>query len=244
MRYDEAFIRSEMPMSRSERLLALIALLRTYRFPVVGSKLANQLNINLRTLYRDIQTLRDQGAPIEGEAGVGYVLKPGFVLPPLMFSAQELQALVLGLSWVTQQADPALQTGAQLAVSKILNVIPEGLLSTLNTPEFIVPAVTRPTVAHQFLPIIRQAIQLEKKLQIQYCDKTEHRTSRTIWPVVLGYFETGQMLAAWCELRQGFRSFRLDSLLLCELSTQSFPTRRSALLKQWRLQENVPDQRY
>lgn len=233
-----------MLMSRSERLLELIALLRMHRFPVAGSELANKLNINLRTLYRDIQTLRDQGAPIEGEAGVGYVLKPGFVLPPLMFSAQELQAIVLGLSWVTQQADPALQTGAQQAVSKILNVIPEGLLSTLNTPEFIVPAIARPNVAHQFLPLIRQAIQLEKKLQVSYCDKKGNSSSRTIWPVVLGYFETGQVLAAWCELRQGFRSFRLDNLVLCEISNQSFPTRRSVLLKQWRLQENVPDERY
>lgn len=233
-----------MPMSRSERLLELIALLRMHRFPVAGTELAHQLHINLRTLYRDIQTLRDQGAPIEGEAGVGYVLKPGFVLPPLMFSAQELQAIVLGLSWVTQQADPSLSTGAQQALSKILNVVPERLLVSLNTPEFIVPKLAVNPSVQQFLPIIRQAIQSEKKLKVLYSDKKGVQSSRTIWPVVLGYFETGQVLAAWCELRQSFRSFRLDSLLLCELSAQSFPTRRSTLLKQWRLQENVPEQRY
>ena len=103
-------------MSRAQRLLELIQLLRQHRFPITGHQLAKRLKISLRTLYRDIATLQEQGAHIEGEAGLGYVLKPGFMLPPLMFSQEEIEAIVLGSRWVAERGDPQLASAARAGV--------------------------------------------------------------------------------------------------------------------------------
>lgn len=111
-------------MSRSERLLTLLQLLRGHRYAITGTELASRLGISLRTLYRDIATLQSQGAHIEGEPGIGYVLRPGFMLPPLMFSEEELEALVLGSRWVAEHADSALSAGARSALAKIEAVLP------------------------------------------------------------------------------------------------------------------------
>ncbi len=113
-------------MTRAERLLALVRLLRTYRYPVAGQQLAEALSISLRTLYRDIATLQAQGADIRGEPGLGYVLHPGFVLPPLMFTEHELEALMLGMRWVAQRADPALSQAANDVLAKAEAVLPPG----------------------------------------------------------------------------------------------------------------------
>lgn len=114
-------------MSRAQRLLALLQLLRQHRFPVRGEQLAEQLGVSLRTLYRDIRTLQAQGASIEGEAGVGYLLRPGFMLPPLMFSPEELEALALGARWVNERGDSHLAAAAQSALGKIGAVLPQPL---------------------------------------------------------------------------------------------------------------------
>src|SRR5262245_57724845 len=114
-------------MARAERLLDLIQVLRRHRHPVSGQALANELGVSLRTVYRDIQTLIGQGAAIDGEAGVGYVLRPGFVLPPLMFSDEEIEALVLGSRWVAQRTDEPLARAAANAIAKIAAVLPDDL---------------------------------------------------------------------------------------------------------------------
>src|ERR1700754_4300218 len=114
-------------MSRAQRLLDLLQILRSHRYPVSGALLAGQLDISLRTLYRDIALLQQQGAHIEGEAGVGYVLRPGFLLPPLMFSEEEIQALVLGSRWVADRADSQLGQAARNALAKIAAVLPPEL---------------------------------------------------------------------------------------------------------------------
>lgn len=125
-------------MSRSERLLALLQLLRGHRYAITGSELASQLGISLRTLYRDIATLQAQGAHIEGEAGIGYVLRPGFMLPPLMFSEEELDALVLGSRWVAAHADPALSTAASSALAKIEAVLPADYRKQLQSNALLI----------------------------------------------------------------------------------------------------------
>src|SRR5437667_11671613 len=120
-------------MSRAQRLLDLIQLLRQHRWPVSGAVLAEALGVSLRTLYRDIETLRGQGAHIDGEAGIGYVLRPGFMLPPLMFSEEEIEALVLGGRWVAAQPDEPLGKAARNALAKIAAVLPDALQRSLET---------------------------------------------------------------------------------------------------------------
>jgi len=120
-------------MSRAQRLLDLIQLLRGYRRPVSGAVLAEALGISLRTLYRDIETLNAQGAQIDGEPGVGYVLRPGFMLPPLMFSEDEIEAIVLGSRWVADRTDAALSDAARSALAKISAVLPPDLKAGLDT---------------------------------------------------------------------------------------------------------------
>src|SRR5581483_9434258 len=114
-------------MNRTERLLTLLQVLRRYRHPVSGQRLADELNISIRTLYRDIATLQSQGADIEGEPGVGYILRPGFFIPPLMFSQTEMEALMLGMLWVSTFADRPLAKAASDALSKIKEVLPSNI---------------------------------------------------------------------------------------------------------------------
>ncbi len=125
-------------MSRAQRLLDLIQALRGYRRPVSGATLAETLGISLRTVYRDIETLKAQGAHIDGEPGVGYVLRPGFMLPPLMFSEEEIEAIVLGSRWVADRADAALGAAARNAVAKIAAVLPQDLKISLDTSSLLV----------------------------------------------------------------------------------------------------------
>src|SRR5712671_7750568 len=125
-------------MSRAQRLLDLIQALRGYRRPVSGATLAEALGISLRTVYRDIETLKAQGAHIDGEPGVGYVLRPGFMLPPLMFSEEEIEAIVLGSRWVADRADAALGSAARNALAKIAAVLPQDLKVSLDTSSLLV----------------------------------------------------------------------------------------------------------
>src|SRR5258707_9367578 len=125
-------------MSRAERLLDLIQILRRHRQPVSGQALADELDISLRTLYRDIASLQGQGAGIEGEAGVGYILKPGFMLPPLMFSEEEIEALVLGGRWVARRTDEPLGKAARNALAKIAAVLPDDLKRGLETSTLLI----------------------------------------------------------------------------------------------------------
>src|SRR5947199_7409864 len=174
-------------MSRAQRLLDLIQLLRGYRRPVSGAVLAEALGISLRTLYRDIETLKAQGAHIDGEPGVGYVLRPGFMLPPLMFSEEEIEAIVLGSRWVADRADAALGAAARNALAKIAAVLPPDLKSSLDTSSLLVGSSGEAVAAGDAeLPVIRAAIRGERKLRVGYVDGNGRDTRRTIWPFALG----------------------------------------------------------
>lgn len=221
-------------MVRSQRLLALIALLRSHRYPVSGKTLAEKLDVSLRTLYRDIATLQEQGANIEGEAGVGYVLKPGFLLPPLMFTEEEIEALVLGARWVAQRTDSQLSDGAQNALNKIASVLPVELKNILDDTTLLIGPSKESTTDTVDMAEVRQAIRDERILFIDYLDLKDNKTQRRIWPFALGYFDQVRVLVAWCELRQEIRNFRTDRILSSELINTRYATPRHALLKRWR----------
>ena len=226
-------------MSRAQRLLDLIQLLRRHRNPVSGAALAEELDISLRTLYRDIATLNGQGAHIDGEPGMGYVLRPGFMLPPLMFSEDELEALVLGSRWVAERADAALGNAARNALAKIAAVLPDDLKDGVDGSGLLIGPDVHIAAGDAELPTIRQAIRAERKLRIAYADAAGEKTTRTIWPFALGFFDRVRMVVAWCELRQDYRHFRTDRIATLSLTPQRYKRRRQALLKEWREREGI-----
>lgn len=226
----------ECALSRSARLLDLIQALRRRRRPVPAAQLADELGVSLRTIYRDVDTLVAQGAPIQGEAGLGYVLKPGFFLPPLTFNADEVDALILGLRLAAQRGDPSLERAASDALAKIAAVLRPELEDAAAWSGLLAGPGPAPA---PHLAAIRRAIQAEEKLRLRYADKKGAETERTVWPVALGFFEAAEVLAAWCETRQGFRHFRLDRIAAAEPSDQCLPKRRRILLAEWRLLEGI-----
>jgi predicted DNA-binding transcriptional regulator YafY len=227
-------------MSRAQRLLDLIQLLRRHRRPVSGAALAQELGVSLRTLYRDIATLNAQGARIDGEPGVGYMLRPGFMLPPLMFSEDEIEALVLGSRWVAERADAPLSQAAANALAKIAAVLPADLKDSVEASGLVVGPGEKPAVGDSELPTIRSAIRAERKLRIAYVDAAGARTQRIVWPFALAFFDRVRVVAAWCELRQGFRHFRTDRIAALTLGSERYPRRRQALFKEWRAAEGIP----
>ncbi|MBL8594524.1 MAG: YafY family transcriptional regulator [Devosia sp.] len=228
-------------MSRTERLLDLIQLLRRHRAPVTGPALADELGISIRTLYRDIATLQAQGADIQGEPGLGYVLRPGFTLPPLMFSADEIEALVLGSRWVARRAeDPRLGDAAANALSKITAVLPDELRDSVDGSNLLVGG-GEVIPAQVDLSAIRLAIREQKKLVIAYRNAGGTATERTIWPFAIGFFDRVRVVIGWCELRTDYRHFRLDRIERMEPLPERYPRRRSVMLKEWREHEGIPN---
>jgi predicted DNA-binding transcriptional regulator YafY len=226
-------------LSRSQRLLDLIQVLRRHRRPVSGHALAGEIGVSIRTLYRDIATLQAQGADIEGEPGLGYVLKPGFMLPPLMFSEDEIEALVLGSRWVAERGDERLGAAALNALARIAAVLPDDLREDLDASALLVGPGT-PLVAETVdLATVRKAIRSERKLDIAYRDEKGSATRRTIWPFALGFFDRVRVVVAWCELRQDFRHFRADRIASLATTEVRYPRRRQALLKAWREREGI-----
>jgi predicted DNA-binding transcriptional regulator YafY len=229
-------------MSRAQRLLDLIQVLRGYRRPVSGATLAEALGISLRTVYRDIETLKAQGAHIDGEPGVGYVLRPGFMLPPLMFSEEEIEAIVLGSRWVADRADAALGSAARNALAKIAAVLPQDLKISLDTSSLLVGPGNAVAAGDAELPTIRLAIRTERKLRIFYVDGRGRDSKRTIWPFALAFFDRVRVVVAWCEIREGFRHFRTDRISKVQFVDKRYPLRRQVLLKDWRATEGIPEQ--
>ncbi len=230
-------------MSRARRLLALLQELRGRRRPATADALAAALGVSVRTLYRDINVLRAQGARIEGEAGLGYVLRPGFHLPPLMFTPDEIDAVLIGVSWVARRQDLAMEAAARSALAKIEAVAPDDVRRMLDRSGLLVGAID-PGAGMTIDPqAIRNALRKERKLALAYADAAATATERTVWPVALAIYESTQVLAAWCELRQDFRHFRLDRIRRVDVLDVRPPERRSALYKAWRAREPdcIPD---
>jgi predicted DNA-binding transcriptional regulator YafY len=216
--------------------------LRRHRRPVSGAVLAEAVGVSLRTLYRDIDTLKAQGAHIDGEPGLGYVLRPGFMLPPLMFTEDEIEALVLGSRWVANRADAPLGDAARNALDKIAAVLPRDLQESLDATGLLIGPGAPIAAGDAELSTIRQAIRTERKLRISYFDGKGASTERTIWPFALGFFDRVRVVVGWCEMRQDYRHFRTDRIGALTLVDMRYPRRRQALLKEWRAAEGIPEQ--
>jgi predicted DNA-binding transcriptional regulator YafY len=227
-------------MARAERLLSLLQVLRRHKRPVSGARLAQELGISIRTLYRDMASLQAQGADIEGEPGVGYVLRPSFMLPPLMFSQAELEALILGFRWVEKFADEPLTKAAGDAMAKISAVLPDNLRDSLESTALRVGPRVIQDAELVDLGIARTAIRLQRKLRITYIDGAGQESERVIWPFSLGYFQHFRILVGWCELKGDFRHFRTDRIRDLVSLEESYPRHRADLFKQWRATQTVP----
>ena len=197
-------------MRRADRLFQIVQLLRRRRRATTAASIAEQLGVSERTIYRDIRDLALAGTPIDGEAGVGYRLKPGYDLPPLMFDREEIQALVLGARIVKQFGDPALARASASILNKIAAVLPEDLRPLLAETALFVPPRIGAAQSADGLTAAREALVASRKIHFTYGDPTGRVTERTVRP--LGIFFWGRVwtLAAWCELRTDFRNFRLD----------------------------------
>jgi predicted DNA-binding transcriptional regulator YafY len=220
-------------MSRTHRLFDLLQMLRGRRRPVSGAELAREAGISLRTLYRDIVALQALGAGIDGEAGVGYVLKPGFLLPPLMFSAQEIEALTLGLQWVARRTDAEMALAASSAMAKVSAVLPADLRAKMEDDALLV-APSRALPQAVPLALLRRVLSEERKLAISYADEKGAKTRRVVWPVTLGFTDATRILVAWCELRSDFRHFRTDRIEAADMLAERTPRPRRTLIKEWR----------
>lgn len=220
-------------MDKTERLFAIMDALRRHRRPVTAAQLAEDQGVSVRTLYRDIQTLIGLGAPVEGEAGIGYMLRPGFFLPPLMFSADELEALVLGARWVEAQPDVELSSAARNALGKIATASPEDLRDRISDTGLWPVRVSGERAALPLMALARKAMRTERALRIDYEDEKGNGSVRDIWPVQIAFYENKQIIAAWCTLREAFRHFRTERIVSAELTEARYGRRRAVLADEW-----------
>jgi predicted DNA-binding transcriptional regulator YafY len=229
-------------VSRADRLLRLVRLLRRHRAPISASRLAAELGVSVRSIYRDVETLREQGAAIDGEAGIGYLLRPGFLLPPLMFADEELEAIVLGLRLTAEHGDDALGRAAREVVAKIRAVLPRRLRDLVDDTALLAGPTPRRPADTVDIAEIRRVIRVGRKAGIEYLTRDAKQTRRVVWPIGLDFFERARVLIAWCEMRQDFRSFRTDRIRRWTTLGERLPQSRTALLSQWREREGVPAQ--
>lgn len=218
-------------MSRTNRLLKMMQCLRMQKPPVRAQDLADELGISLRSIYRDIDTLRSSGAVIDGEAGFGYTLVEDPALPPMMFTRDEMEALVLGLREVNEVADPILADAALNALAKIQASLPDRMQqmfehSVLHAKRFH----DRPEISIDVAKL-REATREETVIEIDYGDAKGAQSVRQVLPLSIVFTESALMLLAWCRLREAFRMFRIDRILKLTICAESFRPRRVSLLR-------------
>lgn len=220
-------------MRRADRLFDIIQVLRTATRPITATALAAELEVTPRTVYRDIATLQARRVPIEGAPGLGYVLRRGFDLPPLMFTAEEIDAIVVAMRLLRRTGDVGLQDAAVGVLSKIEVVLPAALRTHLAAPTAIVSGRGAPTPEVADLSMIRGAIRDERKLRIDYLDLHGQQSSRTIWPFAVAYYVEATLINAWCELRDDFRHFRADRVQALTVLDDGFPVSARTLMAGW-----------
>lgn len=211
-------------MNKAERLFNLVTLLRARRTAITAEAIADVMEVSVRTVYRDIQALILSGIPIDGEPGVGYILRPGSHLPPLMFDREEVMALIAGIRMVKAFTDPELAQAAIQAESKIRSVLTDELKIEAGRQPYYIPVLNRDQYLRELHQAIRVACDQKKKVELRYSDAEGNLTERVLWPLgILGLFGRW-LLVAYCELRQDYRAFRLDRIQQCEVLNDSFQT--------------------
>jgi predicted DNA-binding transcriptional regulator YafY len=207
---------------RADRLFRIVQRLRR-RGVQTARALAEDLLVSERTIYRDIRDLELSGVPIRGEAGVGYALPRGYDLPPLMFTEEEIEALVLGARVVQSWGDPALRAAAGDVLAKVEAVLPEALRDRLSGTSLFAPPVHVPRTVAQGLGDLRTALRERRKIRFRYVDKGGAGTERTIWPLGLFFWGTSWSVGGYCELREDFRNFRADRVTELRVLPDRFP---------------------
>jgi predicted DNA-binding transcriptional regulator YafY len=220
-------------MRRADRLFDIIQALRRATGPMTAAQLAEQLEVTSRTVYRDIASLQASRVPIEGAAGLGYLLRQGFDLPPLMFTRDEIEAILVGARLIQRTGDSGLQAAAEAVLSKIAVALPAHLKDHLDlAPVYVSPfGASAPTVVD--LDEIRTAIRDRRKLHLNYVDGEGKATSRVVLPLAIAYFVEVTLLCGWCELRQGQRNFRIDRIKEMTSLPDSFADQQPRLMQEW-----------
>ena len=220
-------------MPRSDRLFEIIQSLRTASRPVTAAALAAELEVTPRTVYRDIAALQARRVPIEGEAGVGYVLRKGFDLPPLMFTIDEVEAIAVGARLVRRLKDAKLQAAADAVLAKVTVVVPERLRPHIaDAPIYVSPGMIVPAQGAD-LAEVRAAIRDSAKLYISYVDEKGRRTNRVIWPIAMAYYVDSTLVGAWCELRADYRNFRVERIQSSKVLDEHFDQDNGRLFREW-----------
>ena len=220
-------------MRRADRLFDIIQVLRATSRPVTAAALAEQLEVTVRTVYRDVATLQARRVPIEGAPGIGYVLRRGFDLPPLMFTTEEIDAIAVGARLVRRIRDPKLHEAAARVLAKVTMVVPEALRAQLaSAPLYVSDGDAE--VPHGVDPaVLRTAIREQRKLHIGYRDEQGTEPSRTIWPIAMAYYVDVTLIGAWCELRNDFRNFRVERIVSSQVLNERFQTDNGRLMAEW-----------
>lgn len=203
-------------MRRADRLFELVQLVRGRRLST-AEQLAGWLQVSVRTVYRDVADLQSRGVPIEGEAGVGYRLRAGFTLPPLMFTSPEAQALVAAVRIAQPRLDAAMAAEAEMALSKILAVLPADARAAAESLALFAPDAGIAPAVRALLQTMREAVVARRKLRLDYADEQGRASERVVRPLGCFFWGAAWTLAAWCELRRDFRSFRVDRVQRLEV---------------------------
>ncbi|MCO5730926.1 YafY family protein [Rhizobium sp. SSA_523] len=220
-------------MRKASRLFEIIQILRIARRPVTAAQIAERLEVTVRSIYRDIAALQAMRVPIDGERGIGYLLRPGFHLPPLMFSIEETEAIVLALGLLERLGDPQLTDAASRLSDKIANAMPAPLRQPLVAGALHAWGSAMPQPESIALSAVRRAIREEEKLAIGYRDEQGRETERIIRPIALIYYSQAATIVAWCELREGIRSFRADRVTQCSETARFFRGEGDRLRQIW-----------
>ena len=220
-------------MRRADRLFDIIQALRRASGPLTAAQLAEQLEVTVRTVYRDIASLQASRVPIEGAAGLGYLLRKGFDLPPLMFTRDEIEAILVGTRLIKRTGDPGLQAAAEGVLSKLSVALPQHLKDHLDLAPVYVSPAGAVTPQQVDLNDIRTAIRERRKLRLSYVDAEGQATQRVVLPLAIAYFVEATLLCGWCELRQGQRNFRLDRIREMTLLDDSFAADHARLMAEW-----------
>ncbi|OED40963.1 hypothetical protein AB833_10740 [Chromatiales bacterium (ex Bugula neritina AB1)] len=227
-------------MSRSNRLFEIIQILRSATGVMTASQLAEKLEVTTRTVYRDIAVLQSRGVPIDGEAGIGYLMRAGYDLPPLMFDAEEIEALIVGLRLIKRTGDEGLIAASQRVADKLYEILPEQRSEETYAAPLVVSSFAEMPDHQIDVAQLRESIRAEKALWIDYRDAAGNVTDRTLYPIAMIYYIDALILVAWCQLRSGFRHFRVDRIQSCENTEASFSGQGDKLRLCWREQHELP----